>query len=266
MIVAGNKKSPPAPPEDKDVFQRLKSSLGGLPPKGDPGRRKFHFSFWYFLAALFLLTLVHDYLMARQVNTIAYSQFRQYVAEKKVKNLVLKSEKITGVITEDASGRKDQPFVTVRVDDPELVKLLEANQIQYTGHYRLCVLLGGRVAEELVFGDVSTGAQNDLQRATDIARSMVIEYGMSEKLGLVTYTREKRPLYLDTGMSASSREYSEETARNIDAEVSRLLAEAYAEVKSILTEKRDKLETIARMLLDRETIQADELRRLLGEK
>jgi cell division protease FtsH len=130
---------------------------------------------------------------------------------------------------------------------------------------RLCVLLGGRVAEEIIFQDVSTGAQNDLQRATDIARSMVTEYGMSEKLGLVTYTKEKRPLFLDTGL-APSKEYSEETAREIDHEVSQLMSQAHDRVRGILTEKREQLETISQTLMEKETLLADELYGLLHGK
>jgi cell division protease FtsH len=127
---------------------------------------------------------------------------------------------------------------------------------------RLCVLLGGRVAEEIVFKDISTGAQNDLQRATDIARSMVTEYGMSEKLGLVTYAKERRPLFLETGFSPP-KEYSDETAKEIDAEVSRLMSEAHDRVKKILTEKREKLEILSQTLLEKETVLGDELKRLL---
>ncbi|MGD8373159.1 MAG: cell division protein FtsH, partial [Syntrophobacterales bacterium] len=129
---------------------------------------------------------------------------------------------------------------------------------------RLCVLLGGRVAEEIIFKDISTGAQNDLQRATDIARSMVTEYGMSEKLGLVTYTKERRPLFLDTGLSPG-KEYSEETAQEIDGEVSRLVEECHDRVRKILTEKQRQLETISQTLLEKETILADELRQILEQ-
>ena len=89
---------------------------------------------------------------------------------------------------------------------------------------RLAVLLGGRVAEELIFGEISTGAQNDLQRATDIARSMVTEYGMSERLGLVTYERERRPMFLPESF-ASSKIYSEEKAAEIDEEISKVVEE-----------------------------------------
>jgi cell division protease FtsH len=620
-------------PEDQNILDKLRSSFGSIPPKGDPGRRKFHFSFWYFLMALLALSLVHDYFMARQVNTIPYSEFKRYVAEGKVQKLSLKPQQITGTLTQDEQGGKDKQFATVRVEDPELVKLLDDKKIDYTGHYeskwlanllswilplvffiivwrfllgrmaggpqgvlsvgkarakiyadrevgvtfqdvagideakqelaeiveflktpekftrlggkipkgvllvgapgtgktllakavagesgvpffsisgsefvemfvgvgaarvrdlfaqakehapciifvdeldalgkargmspmgghdereqtlnqllvemdgfdatagviimaatnrpeildpallragrfdrnvaidrpdlrgreailrvhtkgvtlgpevdlnkvaaltpgfvgadlanlvneaallsarrnetsvgmaefqdaidriigglekknrmmnekekhivayhesghalvamnvptadpvnkvsiiprgiaalgytqqlptedrylmtreelldRLCVLLGGRVAEEIIFKDISTGAQNDLQRATDIARSMVTEYGMSEKLGLVTYTKEKRPLFLDTGF-APAKEYSEETAQEIDAEVSRLMEECHQRVRTILTEKRAQLETISKTLLEKETILGDELQELLG--
>lgn len=619
-------------PEDQNILDKLRSAFGGIPPKGDPGRRKFHFSFWYFLMALLALSLIHDYFIARQVNTIPYSEFKRYVAEGKVQKLSLKPQQITGILTQDEQGGQDKQFVTVRVEDPELVKLLDEKKIDYTGHYeskwlanllswilplvffiivwrfllgrmaggpqgvlsvgkarakiyadrevgvtfqdvagideakqelaeiveflktpekftrlggkipkgvllvgapgtgktllakavagesgvpffsisgsdfvemfvgvgaarvrdlfaqakeqapciifvdeldalgkargmspmgghdereqtlnqllvemdgfdatagviimaatnrpeildpallragrfdrnvaidrpdlrgreailnvhtkgvklhpdvdlakvaaltpgfvgadlanlvneaallsarrnkdsvsiaefqdaidriigglekknrmmnekekhivayhesghalvamnvptadpvnkvsiiprgiaalgytqqlptedrylmtreelldRLCVLLGGRVAEEIIFEDISTGAQNDLQRATDIARSMVTEYGMSEKLGLVTYTKEKRPLFLDSGI-APAKEYSEETAQEIDAEVFRLIEECHQRVRTILTEKREQLELISRTLLEKETILGDELKQLL---
>ena len=614
------------------MLDKLKSVFDGTPPKGDPGRRKFHFSFWYFLMALLIFSLIQDYIVARKTDVIPYSEFKRYVSEDKVKNLLLKQNEISGILTEDSKGRKDQRFDTVRVEDPELVKLLDAKEISYTGRYeskwlatlfswilplvffifiwrflmgrmaggpqgvlsvgkarakiyaerevgvtfedvagidearqeleeiveflktpekftrlggkipkgvlllgapgtgktllakavagesgvpffsmsgsdfvemfvgvgaarvrdlfaqakqnapciifvdeldalgkarglgvmgghdereqtlnqllvemdgfdpnvgviimaatnrpeildpallrpgrfdrqvaidrpdvrgreailkihtqgvtlgrdvdlarvaaltpgfvgadlanlvneaallsarrdkksvgmaefqeaidriigglekknrmmnekekrivayhesghalvamsvptadpvnkvsiiprgiaalgytqqlptedrylmtreelldRLSVLLGGRVAEELVFGDISTGAQNDLQRATDIARSMVTEYGMSEKLGLVTYAKERRPLFLDTGLSPA-KEYSDETAREIDAEVSRLVEEAHERVRKILTEMKQQLEVIAQTLLEKETILGDELKNLI---
>jgi cell division protease FtsH len=630
------RRPPRTPPEDGNLLDKLRSSLGGLPPKGDPSRRKFHFSFWYFLMALFMLSLLHDYYLARQVETIPYSTFRELVTEAKVKDLVLKTDQITGTLTESKEGQKDQPFVTVRVNDPDLVTLLDQKHIQYTGAIeskwlgtvlswvlplvfflliwkfligrmaggpqgvlsvgkarakiyaeqevqvrfddvagideakqelaeiveflktpekftrlggkipkgvllvgapgtgktllakavageasvpffsmsgsdfvemfvgvgaarvrdlfaqakghapciifideldalgkargmnpmgghdereqtlnqllvemdgfdsnsgviimaatnrpeildpallrpgrfdrhvaidrpdvrgreailkihsrdvtlaedadlarvaaltpgfagadlanlvneaallaarqnkksvgmaefqdaidrivgglekknrvmnekekrivayhesghalvamsvptadpvnkvtiiprgiaalgytqqlptedrylmtreelldRLSVLLGGRVAEELVFGDISTGAQNDLQRATDIARSMVAEYGMSEKMGLVTYTREKRPLFLEAGMPSLSREYSEETAQLIDGEVARLMNEAHDRVRKILSEKREQLELLTQTLLVKETVLGDEVREIVGMK
>jgi cell division protease FtsH len=127
-------------------------------------------------------------------------------------------------------------------------------------------MLGGRVGEEIHFGEISTGAQNDLYRATDIARSMVREYGMSEKLGPLTFERERRPLFLDLMMPPSSKDYSEATALEIDREVSALVEKAYHRAKDILESKRDTLEKVAKVLLDKEVLEGEELRRLLNEK
>ena len=127
---------------------------------------------------------------------------------------------------------------------------------------RLCVLLGGRTAEEIVFGDVSTGAQNDLQRATDLVRHMVTQYGMSEKVGLMTYDGGGRIGVLP-GLPPP-REHSEDMARLIDAEASRILVEAHVKVSALLTEKRSFLEELARRLLEKEVVERDELKALLA--
>jgi len=129
---------------------------------------------------------------------------------------------------------------------------------------RLAVLLGGRVAEELIFGEISTGAQNDLQRATDIARSMVTEYGMSERLGLVTYERERRPMFLPESFSPN-KAYSEEKAAEIDEEVARVMEEAHQRVRGILGKHRDVLDQLAHLLLEKELVQGEELRKMLGK-
>ena len=131
---------------------------------------------------------------------------------------------------------------------------------------RMAVMLGGRVAEEVHFGEISTGAQNDLFRATDIARSMVREYGMSDKLGPMTFERERRPLFLDMMMPPSSKDYSEATAQEIDREVSGLVEKAYHRATEILEGKRDTLEQVAKVLLEKEVIEGEELRRMLNEK
>lgn len=125
---------------------------------------------------------------------------------------------------------------------------------------RLQVLLGGRVAEELVFGDVSTGAMNDLQRATDIARSMVTEYGMSDRLGPLTYNREPRSAFLDLGVGQRTREYSEQTAESIDEEITRIIEETYQQARSILRGRKETLDRLARILLEKESIEGDELK------
>ncbi|MBX6422068.1 ATP-dependent zinc metalloprotease FtsH [Thermosulfurimonas sp. F29] len=129
---------------------------------------------------------------------------------------------------------------------------------------RLAVLLGGRAAEELVFGEISTGAQNDLEKATEIARAMVMDYGMSERLGPQTFRRREH-LFLD--IPFRERELiSEETARAIDEEIAKLLREAYARAREILTENRERLETIAGLLLEKEVLEGQELETLLYGK
>lgn len=127
---------------------------------------------------------------------------------------------------------------------------------------RLAVLLGGRIAEEIVFGEISTGAHNDLQRATDIATSMVKEFGMSETLGYVTFEKEKKPLFLPSSMM-SSKEYSEETAKKIDEEVKRIIDRTCEKAKEILVSKKDKLEEVARLLLEKEVVEEADLKRIL---
>lgn len=129
---------------------------------------------------------------------------------------------------------------------------------------RVAVLLGGRVAEELVFGEISTGAQNDLQRATDIVRSMVTEFGMSERLGIVTYERERRPMFLPDTLSPT-KAYSEAKAAEIDEEISRVFKESHERVRRILSEKRPILEALAKLLLEKEIVPGEELRRMLDK-
>ncbi|MEW6521053.1 MAG: ATP-dependent zinc metalloprotease FtsH [Thermodesulfobacteriota bacterium] len=129
---------------------------------------------------------------------------------------------------------------------------------------RLAVLLGGRVAEELVFDEVSTGAQNDLQRATDIARSMVTEYGMSDRLGLVTYERARQPMFAPEGFAAG-KTCSEEKAAQIDKEIARFVDEAHQRVRKILTERRVVLDKLAQLLAEKESVQGEELRAMLTD-
>jgi cell division protease FtsH len=127
---------------------------------------------------------------------------------------------------------------------------------------RLCVLLGGRVAEEIVFGDVSTGAQDDLQKSTDLARSMVTEYGMSERLGLRTFEKERRGLFLDTPW-ATKKDYSENKAAEIDKEVEEIIERAHRRVQQLLTAKKSLLEKLAQRLLEKEVLEGEELRRII---
>jgi len=128
---------------------------------------------------------------------------------------------------------------------------------------RMAVLLGGRVAEEIVFGDISTGAQDDLQKATDIALSMVTQYGMSETLGLRTFERERRSPFLDTPIM-SPKEYSEEKSSAIDSEVGEIFRRSHERVHRLLSEHRAILDELAHRLLEREVVEGDELRALLA--
>ncbi|MDP3668128.1 MAG: ATP-dependent zinc metalloprotease FtsH [Telluria sp.] len=128
---------------------------------------------------------------------------------------------------------------------------------------RLDVMLGGRAAEELALGDISTGAQNDLQSATDLARHMVTQYGMSEKLGLATFEQVRAPLLNPEG-ATERKPYSEHTAETIDAEVSKLLAEAHARVSATLCERRALLDALAALLLEKETVDRNALDALLA--
>ncbi len=128
----------------------------------------------------------------------------------------------------------------------------------------VCELLGGRVAEELVIKDVSTGASNDLQRVTEIARKMVTEWGMSERVGLVVY-RSDNPIFLGRDMEAHNS-YSEETAGVIDEEVHKIIESAHERAVKLLTENRKVLDNMARVLVERETIYSDEVDMLLEGK
>ena len=130
---------------------------------------------------------------------------------------------------------------------------------------KVASLLGGRAAEEIIFGDISTGAHNDLSRATDIARSMVMEYGMSDKLGQVYLSRKSRPLFLDAGFQ-EGREFSEATAELIDSEIKAIIDQEYQKALSILREKKQALIKGAKLLLEKEKIDGEELRVLLDQE
>jgi cell division protease FtsH len=129
---------------------------------------------------------------------------------------------------------------------------------------QLAVLLGGRTAESIVFGEVSTGAQNDLLRATDIARAMVTEFGMSDAIGPVNHEGRRRGTFIETPFFPERGAYAEETARVIDAEVRRFISTAETEARRILTDRREVLDVLAERLLEKEIIEGAELRNLLN--
>ncbi|MGB4459118.1 MAG: cell division protein FtsH, partial [Defluviitoga tunisiensis] len=128
----------------------------------------------------------------------------------------------------------------------------------------LVVLLGGRAAEEIVFKDITTGAENDLKRATQIARKVVAELGMSEKIGPVSWSDESEETFLARELFQEVN-YSDETAKEIDLEIKRLINESYEKAKTMLLEQKEKLDLIANYLLDKETISGEELKNLLDK-
>ncbi|HEX2442433.1 MAG TPA: ATP-dependent zinc metalloprotease FtsH [Vicinamibacterales bacterium] len=129
---------------------------------------------------------------------------------------------------------------------------------------QLSVLLAGRTAEEIAFDEISTGAQNDLQRATDIARAMVTEFGMSDTLGAINYDGHKRGAFLDMPIPNERGPHSEDTAQQIDAEVKRIMTEAHDQARRVLQERRSSLDDLAARLLEKEVIEGDELRAMLN--
>ena len=127
----------------------------------------------------------------------------------------------------------------------------------------ITAMLGGRVAEEIVFGEITTGAANDFEKATDLARKMVTEFGMSDKLGPLTLGTKHGPVFLGRDL-VESRNYSEEIAYEIDKEVRRIIDECYGRARVVLTDHREVLERIARALLERESLESEQLDALIA--
>jgi cell division protease FtsH len=123
--------------------------------------------------------------------------------------------------------------------------------------------MGGYAAEKLMLKETTTGAQNDLEQATELARRMVCEWGMSDLLGPIAYGQKDEPIFLGKEI-ARHKDYSEDTARAIDAEIKRIVEAGLAESERILTEQKDKLKLLAETLLVKENLDDDEIRTLLG--
>src|SRR5436309_12528209 len=130
---------------------------------------------------------------------------------------------------------------------------------------RIAVCMGGRIAEDVTFGQISTGAQNDIEQATEMARKMVCEWGMSEALGPLTYGKKEEQIFLGKEFNRH-QDYSEATALKIDAEIKRIVSEQYVRANGVITEKRDFLVRIAEALLEHEVLEAEQLKQLLGVK
>jgi transcriptional regulator with XRE-family HTH domain len=128
---------------------------------------------------------------------------------------------------------------------------------------RMTVMMGGRAAEELVFGEITTGAQNDIETATEMARRMICEFGMSERLGNLTYGKRERQMFLGRDLF-EERNYSEQTAVLIDEEIRRLIDTSYERARQTLTEHRAKLDLLANTLLEKEVLDGEEVKKLVG--
>jgi cell division protease FtsH len=135
----------------------------------------------------------------------------------------------------------------------------------YTKQYLLAtitVLLGGRAAEELFLGHVTTGSGNDIERATEIARKMVSQWGMSERLGPLSFGRREEQVFLGKEL-VMHKDYSEKTAEEIDQEVKRIVEECYERAKKILQENAPKVEKLVQILLEKESLSGEELNQIL---
>jgi len=211
--------------------------------------KKTKFNIWYVLVAFWGVLILHGlWVQALQVQQIPYSQFQTYLTEKRVEAVRIGSNHIEGTLRDPKEGEPKQ-FITVRVE-PDFAE-------------KLVVRLGGRGAEELVYSEVSTGAQDDLQKATDIAKNMIKTYGMSERLGQVSFEGDRQPLFLSAGRTQGGGEYSEATAREIDNEVRRIIDEQYTRVKRLLADRLQELRKAAAVLLVKETITGEELQAIL---
>lgn len=127
---------------------------------------------------------------------------------------------------------------------------------------QIAILLAGRCAEALVLGSVSSGARNDLEKASEIARCMVCQFGMNQALGPMTYGKRQSLAYLNVE-AAEERNFGEDTARSIDTEVRRLIEEGYRRAEDILTSHRDTLEALAGLLQEKEVVSGEEIKRLI---
>src|SRR4029077_10792263 len=127
----------------------------------------------------------------------------------------------------------------------------------------IAVALGGRIAEEIIFHQMTTGAGNDIEKATEIARKMVCEWGMSEKLGPLSYGKKEEAVFLGRDYGQRQQDYSEQTAQEIDEEVRAIVQRQYVRVKEFLTRDREKLQRLAGSLIERETLDAEEIAAVL---
>ncbi|TMA96155.1 MAG: ATP-dependent zinc metalloprotease FtsH [Deltaproteobacteria bacterium] len=202
-------------------------------------------------------------------RVVAGLQKKSHVINPKEKKIVAYHESGHALVAELVPGA--DPVSKISIIPRGIAALGYTTQLPTEDRYlmtrsellaRVYVLLGGRVAEEIIFGDISTGAQNDLQRATEIARTMITQFGMSEKLGLASLEGPRHSTFLMVP-TQSPREYSEETARLVDAEVKQILSEAHVKARDILLAHRSALEELANLLLEKEVVDRPALQAIL---
>ena len=202
-------------------------------------------------------------------RVVAGLQKKSHVINPKEKKIVAYHESGHALVAELTPGAA--PVTKISIIPRGVAALGYTSQLPTDDRYlmtrsellaRIDVLLGGRAAEEIIFGDVSTGAQNDLQRATEIARTMVTQFGMSDKLGVTSLEGPRRATFL-MAPTQSPKEYSEETARLIDAEVKEILSEAHTKARDILLAHRAGLEELAKLLLEKEVVDRPALQAIL---
>jgi cell division protease FtsH len=202
-------------------------------------------------------------------RVVAGLQKKSHVINPKEKTIVAHHESGHALVAELVPGA--DPVAKISIIPRGIAALGYTTQLPTEDRYlmtrsellaRICVLLGGRVAEEIIFGDISTGAQNDLQRATEIARTMVTQFGMSEKVGLACLEGARTATFLMVP-THSPKEYSEETAQLIDEEVKQILTEAHTKARDILISHRSALEELAKLLLEKEVVQRPALQAIL---
>ncbi len=202
-------------------------------------------------------------------RVIAGLQKKSHVINPKEKKIVAYHESGHALVAELVPGA--DPVSKISIIPRGIAALGYTSQLPMEDRYlmtrsellaRICVLLGGRSAEEIVFGDISTGAQNDLQRATEIARTMITQFGMSEKLGVASLEGPRTATFLMVP-THSAKEYSEETARLIDEEVKGILTEAHTRARDLLMSRRTALEELAKLLLEKEVVDRPALQAIL---
>ncbi len=188
------------------------------------------------------------------------------VKEKKIVAYHESGHALVGLLTVGADPLHKVTIIPRGMAGGYTVALPEEERTLHSRDYflsRLPVMMGGRVAEEVIFGDITTGASDDLQKATQLVRDMVCRYGMSEALGPIAFGKENGMVFLGRDLG-DERNYSEQTASAIDAEIKKILETAYRAAKKTLTDNRDKLDLLAKTLLEKETMDSTEVRVLLN--